>query len=100
MVDRHATSAKLKLVLEQLGNTANEVATSLRRAGVRGRQRHIRLCPVARLLRRHFGRALAGPISCGIGGGGDTAAIVVDTPAAVEAFMYAFDDGCYPDLVG
>jgi hypothetical protein len=90
--------------LRALGGTRDEVADSLRAAGIAGEPGHGDVCPIANYLLREFpelrtARLVASHYNVSWhdrrGCWGE-----VQTPEPVRAFMVAFDDwGVYADLV-
>ncbi len=95
--------------LAGLGNTAGEVADSLRKSGVKGRQRRACDCPLSRLLMRDLRpdidrvtvswcyvsrSATRGPTP-----GSYPELEFCDLNQACKDFVVEFDTGYYPDLV-
>jgi len=93
--ERRAETEKL---LEGLGNTAEEVAKSLRARNYTGKRSSRCFCPLARFLQQNgYARAVVytedyylsdSPLSCGL------------LPHGALAFREGFDDGKFPDLEG
>lgn len=83
------------LDLEDLGDTADEVAVTLARYGVTGLRGKVRECPIARWATNLYGE----PVSVGCE---SMSAITweVSLPEAVVDFVRRFDDGLYPELLG
>lgn len=83
-------------LLENLGNTSEEVAKTLYAEGVKGVRGDPCNCPVANYLRHTLGNYWSvSEKSVYFAIGGERAAI---TPRAVELFIVDFDDEMYPDL--
>jgi hypothetical protein len=86
--------------VKSLGSTADEVAESLRRLGVKGRRRSRCECPIAVAVNKHA----PGWGGIRVSGSGylsynDVQIMDPQTTSAVQAFVRAFDDGSYPYLV-
>lgn len=81
--------------LAALGNTADEVAETLRRLGVTGQRVVADSCPVANYLREFagVGHPAMSPAWIKLGDGW------IATPAPVARFVARFDLGEFPDLI-
>lgn len=119
-------SEKIKAALESLGDTADEVADTLRVLGCHGESGDTEKCPVARFVmsvaeregwdwqsvnvfdirtfiwaeRRHgqINDVDAEEFYNLAAPTGSRLACRIDNPSAVAAFINAFDNGCYRDL--
>lgn len=88
-------SGRLEAFLASLGATADEVAETLRRKGVRGLPCVPGACPVARAIERDLGS----PGRCGVSlAWTDDHEDSVAMPEPVAEFVKAFDRGRYADL--
>lgn len=88
------TAAHLTNLLERLGNTAEEVAESLRAKSCTGYPRASFSCPVANYLREQLPDT-----TVSVGSGSSLAGSQrVRSPSGVSDFVRAFDNGLYPDL--
>jgi hypothetical protein len=89
--------AAIGRLLAELGDTADEVADTLRAKGIKGRPKSGCGCPVARLLERE---GYTQPWVHGeIYVERDDLELRVDFTEAIEQFIERFDDGVYLDLV-
>lgn len=87
--------------LHGLGATAAEVAATLAAAGYRGRIGHADTCPIARYLAadpRVREVAVSGEEITAVEPGGGFVSLT--TPRVVARFVYDFDDGAFPALIG
>jgi len=88
-------------LLQDLGETQQEVADTLKRGGHTGRARQSCECPVANYLRAHCRsqpHVNAGSVVL-VEPETDATIEVVTTPYAVGDFILAFDKGDYPELI-
>lgn len=89
--------------LEVLGSTGNEVAATLRAAGVKGMRHRAGDCPVARYLQKAFDlpASLLAVADTHVGLAAASADVLrVMLPAPVTMFVIAFDFGRHPELEG
>lgn len=92
---------ELAVLLHALGETADAVAASLRRAGCRGVRGDPVLCPVAAYLRRHaVAYPLVWPDEALAQAWPPGGTVRCRTPRGVAAFLVRFDKARYPDLEG
>lgn len=95
-----ARQARLRNSLTGMGSTREEVAKTLRDAGIKGKRRCAGECPVALYLMQdeelpeatvasRAPMAMAGP---------QGGRVVIRLPTPVEEFVNAFDSGRYEDL--
>lgn len=82
--------------LAALGRTDDEVAATLRRLGITGRQFAVSHCPVANYLREHAGMAHPNVSPRAVTTRNEHVTYV---PAPVAGFIRAFDLGYFPDLI-
>lgn len=105
------TEEWLRSLLTGLGNTADEVAATLRTAGVKGNRADAHDCPVARFIAAQARELVAtagqvtvtltaeqAVIGITVAGSGDYREVTAGTPSAVEDFLDSFDGGAYDDL--
>jgi hypothetical protein len=97
-------AAEMRRLLEQLGTTPAEVASSLTRLGHKGFPGKGCHCPVANYLRAN-GAVDPEVDSCSIYDWGQPELVEDDgytgftPPAPVATFIDSFDNGAFPDLV-
>lgn len=85
-------------LLAQLGSTAEQIAESLRKAGIRGRQRNTCNCPIANWMKTRPGIVAISTCRKRIMVIIEADCIVEPTPPAVQDFITDFDGECYRDL--
>jgi hypothetical protein len=112
------TEEWLTRTLADLGDTADEVAATLRGAEIKGRRSNAVQCPIARYLARrvaehlpstqatvnvHSDAAEITPIRPATHADTDADAedpiVLVELPNPVLAFLQNFDEAAYPDLI-
>jgi len=87
--------------LKSLGSTADEVATLLRKEGIKGIPIAAGSCPIARLVKKRYPKAADFTISRGrfsVGTGRTCRYADVDWSSGVSRFIEKFDGHAYPDL--
>lgn len=110
---RKLSARAIRDELKKLGSTSRQVATNLKKAGVKGWPRMADSCPVARYLQQRFALAQAplvypnGPLSadpwfvdyaCVLDASFDPPPADIAVPAPVAAFLEAYDEGRYAFL--
>lgn len=97
-IDRPTPVLDLDEDLHVLGATANEVANSLRRLGIKGQRRIGRNCPIAKYLRLR-GHDIIAATANFIHTSYDGTPPPTPTPRAVAYFILEFDNSnLYPEL--
>lgn len=97
-------TSKIEELLAGLGTNREEVMESLKKEGIKGEKGNGCRCPVARYLCKKLGIEL-GLLSVGSGDVlyGDPVVTcrepVARVPSPISYFIFAFDEGHYPDLV-
>jgi 3-hydroxyisobutyrate dehydrogenase-like beta-hydroxyacid dehydrogenase len=105
------TAERLQTLLIGLGNNADEIAATLRAAGIKGYRTDAHDCPAARFIaaRAHELLPVTGQVTVTLTAEtaviGITAAdpaayreVAASTPQALEGFLDSFDSGSYDDL--
>jgi hypothetical protein len=103
--ERAVMKHDVSVLLDRLGSTPEDVAESLRRAGVRGDPFLVARCPVARYLHAvvggepRVGKIKVGLYKAVINGPTWWWPITVALPAPVRLFVLGFDRGRFPELL-
>ena len=100
--DPAAVRLDIAALLHGLGSTTAQVAATLTAAGVNGTPGDAVKCPVSDFLLTHvrpMSDVVVGTDVSGMDWGDDTIVIVVPVPAAVDAFLTAFDAGTWPHMI-
>ena len=92
--------ADLEEMVLRLGNTADEVATTLRRAGITGKQKEPDCCAIANYLTFVGFDGIRVELDLDDDVVISTADDSADATSAVAEFVEGFDAGRYPDLIG
>lgn len=89
---------KVQKALEELGDTPEQVAASLRELGIKGVPLHAVYCPIAKFVAKTIYRSSTAQYShstwCSIWGW-----YAVPNPWAVSKFIEKFDTYQYPELI-
>ncbi|MFI1993215.1 hypothetical protein [Actinoplanes sp. NPDC020271] len=100
-IDPDAVRNNAEYLMYALGRTAEDVATNLMCAGIKGEPEHPGRCPVARYLLDRDARLTAAVVGSDVvhldTSGGTVCATV---PDPVSTFIGLFDIGEYPGLIG
>lgn len=91
---------QVNATIAALGDSADQIAATLDAKGIRGRRGRACDCPVARYLLTSIPDLNGVYVSSGsIGAYTKTVSVEMYTRPGLVAFIVAFDDGAYPQLV-
>lgn len=92
----------LQQALHDMGSTAQEVADTLKQAGIKGRRQSCENCPIARYLDLLGYACPQVGLESGINAGNRAIFRYIDEPhtEATEGFIRQFDKGEFPGLEG